>query len=241
MTKQYPAGLISGNSTGGQGGAIELVAGSSTEDYYTRRSREGVDGSKVQLVAGDALSAKSTGGDVMLFAGHGTNKDRWDGGKGGSIELIAGGGHGHNAETDTGGDIAMTGGVSSKSTGGSFLIQSGPSLETSSGAIEISTSNSGKWGVSGSINISTGIAHWGDSGNITLSTGGSGDKSRGGNAIQLEVGNSRSNLGGDVTLIAGSSTGYTKDQLECKLCYLCSHVVLLSYCVYFLFCIFCAH
>jgi len=69
-----------GNLKDGEGGAIELVAGSSTETAaYCRRRREGADGPSVQLKAGDATSPKSTGGNVMLFAGHGTDDDIWDG------------------------------------------------------------------------------------------------------------------------------------------------------------------
>ena len=70
-------GLVTGNSTDGKGGAIELVTGSSTETAaYSRQRREGAAGSSVQLKAGDATSPKLTGGNVMLFAGHGTNDDR---------------------------------------------------------------------------------------------------------------------------------------------------------------------
>ena len=82
--------LTTGHSTGGQGGTIELVAGSSNEKYYGRSRRVGKDGPNVQLKAGNAESALSTGGDVMLFAGHGNSDDSYDGGNGGSIELIAG-------------------------------------------------------------------------------------------------------------------------------------------------------
>ena len=54
----------------------------------------------------------------MLFAGHGTNDNRWDGGNGGSIELIAGEGHGRSTDS----------GASAYSKGGSLLIKSGPSV-----------------------------------------------------------------------------------------------------------------
>lgn len=107
----FESGLVTGKSSDGAGGTIELVAGDSAETRtYSRRRLEGVDGPHVQLKAGDATSAKSTGGNVMLFAGHGTSNDKGDGGDGGSIEMIAGGGHGRNARTDTGGDVSMSGG-----------------------------------------------------------------------------------------------------------------------------------
>jgi len=149
----------------------------------------------------------------MLFAGHGTNEDRWDGGNGGSIELIAGGGHGRSADTDTGGDVSITGGASSYSKGGSLLIKSGPSIESSSGNVTIATDNSARLGVSGAvnINISTGHALWGDSGSILLSTGTAEKYGHGGN-INLEVGNTEDGDGGSITAIAGpSSAMFCKD------------------------------
>ena len=198
------AGLVTGNSTNGEGGAIELVAGSSTEVKSYSRQRDGIDGPHVQLKAGDALSEKSKGGNVMLFAGHGTSKDRWDGGNGGSIELIAGGGHGHNKDLDVGGDVSISGGASENAMGGSVLVKSGPSLEGSSGNVTIMTDNSARFGGSGSVNISTGIAEEGISGEILLVTG-TGREAHGGN-IQLEVGNAKQGDGGNVTLIAGPSS-----------------------------------
>lgn len=187
------------------------MAGASTKTYaYTRSSREGVDGANVQLKAGDVTSAMSTGGDVRLFAGHGTSDDRNDGGNGGSIELIAGGGHGRNKHLDTGGDVSITGGASAKSAGGSLFIKSGPSLESSSGDVTIATDNSASLGVSGSLNISTGIADWGDSGEIVLSTGASRKYGHGGN-IKLEVGDAKEGNGGNITAIAGPSSA-----MHCK-------------------------
>lgn len=103
-----------------------------------------------------------------FFAGHGTNDDRWDGGNGGSIELIAGGGHGRNQESDAGGDVSITCGAAASSKGGSFLMKSGPSLEGSSGNLTIATDYSGSLGVSGSVNISTGFSNWGASGDMSL-------------------------------------------------------------------------
>ena len=199
-------GLVTGNSTDGEGGAIELVAGSSAETAaYSRRRREGADGPLVQLKAGDAASPKSTGGKVIFFAGHGTHDDRWDGGNGGSIELIAGGGYGRNTDTDTGGDVSITGGASAYSKGGSLLIKSGPSLESSSGNVTIATDNSARLGVSGTVNISTGLSRWGDSGNILMFTGTADKYGHGGN-IHLEVGNTEDGDGGNITAIAGPSS-----------------------------------
>jgi hypothetical protein len=142
---------------------------------------------------------------IMLFGGHGTNDDRWDGGNGGSIELIAGGGHGRSTDTDTGGDVSIAGGASAYSKGGSLLIKSGPSLESSSGNVTIATDNSARLGVSGTVNISTGLARWGDSGNILMSTGAAEKYGHGGN-IQLEVGNTEDGDGGNITVIAEPSS-----------------------------------
>jgi len=200
--------LMTGNSTDGEGGSIELFAGSSAVTTVYSRSRiEGVDGPDVSLKAGDAISQKSTGGNVMLFAGHGTNQDRWDGGNGGSIELIAGAGHGHNRETDFGGDVIITGGASAFSNGGSFLMKSGPSLEGSSGNVTIVSDNSGRVGVSGSLNVSSGFSRWGSSGDIMIKTGEALKYGHGGDIV-LEVGNTNAEEtdGGNIYAIAGASS-----------------------------------
>ena len=48
---------MTGNSTDGKGGSIELIAGSSAETtVYWRSLIEGVDGPHVSLKAGDAIS-----------------------------------------------------------------------------------------------------------------------------------------------------------------------------------------
>ncbi len=64
----------------------------------------------------------------MLFAGHGTQYDSFnsDGGDGGDIFLVAGMGHGENKETDTGGDVHITGGASRRAAGGNLFFKSGP-------------------------------------------------------------------------------------------------------------------
>ena len=210
LTPTISLGIITGDSADGQGGAIELVAGSSTENYSSRRKGSGVDGANVEMKAGDATSAMSTGGDVRLYAGHGLSRDRYDGGAGGSIELIAGGAHGLST-IDTGGDISLTGGAASQSTGGSVIIKSGPSHETSSGDMDIFTDDSGKLGVSGSINMRTGHSEYGTNGEITIATGNDSDTNMGGaNSIQLEIGNNDGTLGGNINLEAGSSTGRYK-------------------------------
>ncbi len=59
--------LVTGNSTDGPGGAMEIVAGSSTEaKTYSRSYLDFEDGPDVQLKAGNATSSKSTGGNVSL-------------------------------------------------------------------------------------------------------------------------------------------------------------------------------
>ncbi len=181
------------------------MAGSSTEAAAHSRRVQGTDGAHVQLKAGDATSSKSTGGNIMLFAGHGLSNDRWDGGNGGSIELIAGRGHGRDKDLDTGGDVSITGGASTSSSGGSLVIKSGPSLDSSSGNVTIASDDSAKLGVSGSINISTGLGNWGNSGEISLSTGASQKHGHGG-SIHLEVGHTADGNGGNATIIAGSSS-----------------------------------
>lgn len=199
------AGLVTGNSTDGEGGAIELVAGRSAEMTSSSRQSEGADGAYVQLKAGDAASPKSMGGNVILFAGHGTSDDRWDGGNGGSIELIAGGGRGRNKDLDRGGDVSITGGASATSSGGSVVIKSGPSLDGSSGNVTIASDMSAKLGMSGTVNISTGIANWGDSGEILLSTGAVQKYGHGGN-IRLEIGHTENGHGGNISAMAGPSS-----------------------------------
>ena len=54
----------------------ELLGSSNKTAAHSRQRRVGADGPSVQLKTGDATSPKSTGGNVMLFAGHGTNDNR---------------------------------------------------------------------------------------------------------------------------------------------------------------------
>jgi len=222
---------MTGNSTDGEGGSIELFAGSSAVTTVYSRSRiEGVDGPDVSLKAGDAISQKSTGGNVMLFAGHGTNYDRWDGGNGGNIELIAGAGHGHNRETDFGGDVIITGGASAFSNGGSFSMKSGPGLEGSSGNVTIVSDNSGRVGVSGSVNVSSGFSRWGSSGDITLKTGEALKYGHAGDIV-LEVGNTNADEtdGGNIYAIAGASSSmFGKSSLLCSPCRLEQQLYLIA-------------
>lgn len=117
----------------------------------------------------------------------GTSTDRWDGGNGGSIELIAGVGYGWNKYLDTGGDVSITSGASATSSGGSIVLKSGPSRDSSSGNVTIATDISSKLGLSGIVNISPGTATWGDSGEISLSTGAAQMYGRG-DDIRLEIG-----------------------------------------------------
>ena len=73
------SGLVTGSSADGAGGDIELVAGSSIETKTcSQRRLEGVDGPHVQMKAGDANSAKRSGGSGMLFLGHCTSPERYD-------------------------------------------------------------------------------------------------------------------------------------------------------------------
>lgn len=213
------------------------MAGSSEEaqTHSYGRKTEGIDGPHVQLKAGDAHSPKSEGGSVMLFAGHGTSADRYHGGSGGSIELIAGSGDGQNKATDHGGDVQITGGAAEKGNGGDFLMKSGPSTEGNSGDIEIASDNSGRLGYSGYIHLGTGSADREASGGIILQTGDS-RKSSGGE-IYIAVGAAKegdtyvgaeSNDGGNVTVIAGPSS---VESCEClcscpSVC--CWHCALLS-------------
>ncbi len=209
------------------------MAGRSAEMKSSSRRSEGADGAHVQLKAGDATSSKSTGGNIMLFAGHGTSNDRWDGGNGGSIELIAGGGHGWNKDKDTGGDISITGGASATSSGGSLVIKSGPSLESGSGNVTIATDSASKLGLSGIVNISTGMATWGDSGEILLSTGSAQKYGHGGN-IWLEIGHTEDGHGGNVSIVAGpSSAMFCKSDVSILLSDR-DHVLIIAHFVLFL-------
>ena len=70
------SGLLTGNSTDGEGGSIEIASGKSSGE---------ADGANIQISAGEADGERSTGGTVTVFAGHGSSNDRYDGGNGGSI------------------------------------------------------------------------------------------------------------------------------------------------------------
>jgi len=194
---------LTGNSTDGEGGSIEIASGKSSGE---------ADGANIQISAGESSGDRTTGGTVTLFGGHGSSNDRYDGGNGGSIELIAGSGHGHNQATDVGGDIYLQAGYSLKSSGGNVFLKSGPSIEGDSGEVTIASENSGKRGTSGMLNITTGFAMEESSGKIDMSTGTS-HSSHGGN-IELKVGDGNVGDGGDLIAIAGS----TKD-MACE--YLC--------------------
>src|SRR5210317_1278468 len=145
----FKSGLMTGDSDNGEGGSVEIVSGRSSGD---------ANGANIQISAGEASGKDTTGGTVTVFAGHGTNDDRYNGGKGGSIELIAGSGQGRNRDSDVGGDIYLQAGYSLQSSGGDVFVKSGPSIEGDSGDVTIASDNSGKRGASGRLNITTGFA-----------------------------------------------------------------------------------
>lgn len=192
-------GLFTGDSTNGEGGSIEIATGTSSGDF---------DGANIQISAGEADNEKTTGGTVTVFAGHGTSDDKYDGGNGGSIELIAGSGHGRNKDKDGGGDIHLQAGYAVEASGGNVFVKSGPSIEGDSGDVTIASDNSGKWGGSGMLNITTGYSRE-SSGRIDISTGDS--HAGNGGDIQLAVGDGKEGDGGDLIAIAGS----TRD-MECE-------------------------
>ena len=193
------SGLMTGDSTNGEGGSIEIATGTSSGDF---------DGANIQISAGEADNEKTTGGTVTVFAGHGTSDDKYDGGNGGSIELIAGSGHGRNKDKDGGGDIHLQAGYAVEASGGNVFVKSGPSIEGDSGDVTIASDNSGKWGESGMLNITTGYSRE-SSGRIDISTGDS--HAGNGGDIQLAVGDGKEGDGGDLIAVAGS----TRD-MECE-------------------------
>lgn len=86
----------SGNATVGTSGSINMVTGnakmSGVGGDIVASVGKGYDtkGGGVFVSAGDVSSVRSTGGDVKVAAGAGTNHNQIDGGKGGSVEIVGG-------------------------------------------------------------------------------------------------------------------------------------------------------
>ena len=93
---------------------------------------------------------------------------------------------------------------------------------------QFGTDNSGKFGLSGIVNISTGFSHGSNSGEIFLTTGDVGGNQytvgHGGN-IQLAVGTAKETDGGNVTITAGPSKAmYGKSSCLAHLAIVSRHI-----------------
>ncbi|ETV91112.1 hypothetical protein H310_14209 [Aphanomyces invadans] len=170
----------------------------------------------IDLKAGDATTMNVYGHSVNIEAGSGTSLNR---GRGGSVLLAAGVGHGVERQggSGVGGDVTVSGGESKEATGGNVKLIGGSSTLIG-GAILISSGGSST-GSSGPVTMSTGPAPL-HSGPVVLKTGTSsssgpvfistGDASIAG-AIAMQPGESSAigSVGSKITLAGGSSTSAT--------------------------------
>ena len=90
-----------GLSKDGSAGNVEIFVGTGDSG----------DGGDILMTAGKATASKSTGGMVVVSAGHGSSDDKGDGGDGGTIYVFAGEAAGEETVLDLGGNIELFGGV----------------------------------------------------------------------------------------------------------------------------------
>ena len=144
-----PAGkmsILGGHSRVDKGSEVVIAAGVSGIEGDKVRDMNGQD---VTIHAGATFASRSSGGRVMIYGGAGKSEDRYNGGNGGSIELVGGFALGKNVDDDVGGNIVLEGGDAANANGGMINMTSGYSRRTSSGDIILMTAFAGIKGVSG--------------------------------------------------------------------------------------------
>eukprot|EP00232_Nephroselmis_pyriformis_P028735 CAMPEP_0182854040 /NCGR_PEP_ID=MMETSP0034_2-20130328/1020_1 /TAXON_ID=156128 /ORGANISM="Nephroselmis pyriformis, Strain CCMP717" /LENGTH=3798 /DNA_ID=CAMNT_0024984833 /DNA_START=206 /DNA_END=11599 /DNA_ORIENTATION=+ len=201
-----------GEAHNGHGGNMEMFIGTG----------DAGNGGDFEVVAGETTDVNSIGGNVMITAGMGSNTAEEGGGSGGAMILTSGAGYGGNIDTDVGGDMKLTAGMSMNSyggnvvvnggetfyghTGGSVVVMTGYSGVEDSGDMMLGTADAGKKGISGSITQATGTSTHGNSGNYSLYTG-EAFYGHGGDIV-LAVGTGHKADGGDVSITAGETTDF---------------------------------